>query len=374
LLKKKLLIAVLAVLPTYAVAELVYSHLHRRGVVSPYTLWFHELSDPKGNIRFSKEIGIQLSPRPSRIGVWNSEHGWICKSRFAGNNMGFSDPKDFVSRKRDADTMRVLVLGDSFTSSLYLNRAWPEVVEQNLRGLPLEIYNLAIDGVGLGNWAMVLENIVAKKGIEADLVVFALCCDDLDRSPSWWDDLPTPLTAKVGNPRITRTGSYDLAGFPRTEQAEHLDLDRWLLARPALFSQYWDAGQPLPYERPGGWRLWEAIRGAGEEEPPPAAWDSDPVRQQIVRDMAGLLKEHGMKARVVEVHGPARHMAPFARLLGVPEADIVRAAGMMDPARKHLNYIPDDGHFTEAGARALGDALTPHFRSWYQQWAREQAK
>lgn len=101
----------------------------------------------------------------------------------AFNNRGYPTRLDFAPRK-SPDRLRLAVLGDSFTAGLYLERPWPDRLDEELRRAGarprVEVYNFAVDGSGLANWHSIFFGEIVP-GFEFDALVIARWGDDLRR-------------------------------------------------------------------------------------------------------------------------------------------------------------------------------------------------
>lgn len=74
---------------------------------------------------------------------------------FTPNNYGFVSKNNF-HKKKGQSVKRYLLFGDSFSAAPFLNETLPDRLQKklNLKTIKdsIEIYSLAIDGAGLGNW------------------------------------------------------------------------------------------------------------------------------------------------------------------------------------------------------------------------------
>jgi hypothetical protein len=71
----------------------------------------------------------------------------------------------------------------------YQNNAWPDRLHDALKGADIEVYGFGFDGGGMTNWHQhYFHELVSR--YEFDMVVFAVCCDDLRRPFSVWATRP----------------------------------------------------------------------------------------------------------------------------------------------------------------------------------------
>ena len=168
---------------SYLIAEVLFSLLYINGAIyRPTSAWIFENSGK--TIHFDPVRGYKLSPTPSRfaritegtieyVGTWR------------GNSQGFPDRDDFSSKRKDPDSLRLTVFGDSFTAAQYIDKNWPDALEDldsnSQAPINVELLNFSTDGGGLANWWSNLTHILEKERYEVDGIVFAVFGDDLHR-------------------------------------------------------------------------------------------------------------------------------------------------------------------------------------------------
>jgi GDSL-like Lipase/Acylhydrolase family len=96
-----------------------------------------------------------------------------------GNSAGFYSDHEYVGAKQRP--YRIAVYGDSYTAMLYQQRTWPDYLHQLYTDAGIEVYNFSFDGGGLANWSQHYWHELTPK-YEFDMVVFAICCNDLLRA------------------------------------------------------------------------------------------------------------------------------------------------------------------------------------------------
>ncbi len=101
---------------------------------------------------------------------------------FKVNRQGFVSSHDFSYRKTDSVAERLLVFGDSFSSGIFLNKTWPDFVQEllNAKGIKTELYNFSIGGGGIMNWHQTFFSEV-DTAYEYDGIVLAIFGDNLNR-------------------------------------------------------------------------------------------------------------------------------------------------------------------------------------------------
>ena len=190
--KKKLLFASITLLLGYSFAELVLTSLYMQGTLLPIpkSTVVLEQAEQGASRRYDPVRGCLLAQYPSRIAIVASNGLIETEGIVKGNNRGFPDRDDFQLERGKTKTRRYAVFGDSMTSAQFLKRNWPDMAEDLTSGeqVSLELYNFSVFGAGLDNWRSILVEHVEAEGYELDGVIFAVCCDDLHRGSTFWDD------------------------------------------------------------------------------------------------------------------------------------------------------------------------------------------
>jgi len=89
--------------------------------------------------------------------------------------------RDWSTLPKKGRPYRVAVYGDSYTAMQYQNKAWPDRLHDELEDAGIEVYGFGFDGGGLANWHQHYFHELVPR-YEFDMVVFAVCCDDLRRT------------------------------------------------------------------------------------------------------------------------------------------------------------------------------------------------
>ena len=104
-----------------------------------------------------------------------------------GNSSGFHSRLEYTPKK--GRSYRIAVYGDSYTAMQYQNKAWPDRLHDELKEADIEVYGFGFDGGGVANWHQhYFHELVSR--YDFDMVVFAVCCDNLRRPFSVWATRP----------------------------------------------------------------------------------------------------------------------------------------------------------------------------------------
>jgi hypothetical protein len=101
---------------------------------------------------------------------------------FKPNTQGYSSKRDYTYKKRDTGIYRIIVLGDSFTDGCFLEKSWPDALDNylNEKGQNVEVYSFSYSGNGIVNWENIFRHEILPN-YEFDCIVFANFSDDLSR-------------------------------------------------------------------------------------------------------------------------------------------------------------------------------------------------
>ena len=133
-------------------------------------------------------IGWRFSPGEanSSIRVADGEVQYAAED-VIGNSAGFHSRLEYTPQK--GRPYRIAVYGDSYTAMQYQNKAWPDRLHDELKEAGIEVYGFGFDGGGLANWHQhYFHELVSR--YDFDMVVLAVCCDDLRRSFTVWATRP----------------------------------------------------------------------------------------------------------------------------------------------------------------------------------------
>ena len=194
-----------------------------------------------------------------------------------------------VAIPKPADVSRILVLGDSVTYGAGVARehTFPARLEARLAGRarPVEVVNAAVSGYT--TWNEVEWYLARGRGFEPDVVVLALCLNDVVNPRLHWDftgeALPDVPEAAIPNPRYDRQRIQPL--LARSWSAREL-----ARAHPSRLRRF----QLVAFveSRLRGRATWEDLSGTPEQRSAPLAgrrWPTyltleDPLSIQVLLD------------------------------------------------------------------------------------------
>lgn len=132
------------------------------------------------------------------------------------NPQGWFSKQPYVARKKPG-IKRYAVLGDSFSAGLNVPTPWPDLLAAKLDSV--EIYNFALEGIGINNWSLIYYHEILK--YEFDGLIIAISNEqygipDMDRKlmvmhsynqatyVGLFDTLPTAANFFNGLPQMTK--------------------------------------------------------------------------------------------------------------------------------------------------------------------------
>lgn len=133
----------------------------------------------KKNIVYDSIRGFRFLPGTART-ILIENNNLEYDNTFTINNVGVPSITDYSNKKSNKNIFRYIVFGDSHTQGYFLERNWPDLVNEKLKNNNIELYNFSIDGGGLVNW----HNIFFKellKNYEFDGIIFAVYGNNFDR-------------------------------------------------------------------------------------------------------------------------------------------------------------------------------------------------
>ncbi len=385
-LKKKILFILICLIMSYLLLEVGYTLFYRYGVIErPDTSWLFQESGK--TVHFDPVLGVYLTPLPSRFArITRGEVEYAGMIR--GNNRGFPDRDDFQPSRGSSGRRRIAICGDSFTVAQYLEKNWPDVVEDLSRKTecPLDLLNLSIDGAGLANWWSILIRVVREEHFEIDGIIFAVYENDLQRKFS--------ITEHRGYQQhmFGRTDSWNPVDWPKNQEeareylkpvpSTHILSDEEFTA--ALESK---AHPDLP--RP--WRpylllklLWLGRRGgqavstlfspaaknAGDEAGPGRF---QPGQVRLIEEMASFARVNNLPVLVINISSreslidgapPPKDVLLFARMLDAVFIDGSSAFSGMNEKEIRSCFFPHDGHWNQAGSDRFARHLIERIQKW----------
>lgn len=303
------------------------------------------------------------------------------------NEQGWRDVLHPV--EKPAGTVRVLVLGDSFSEALQvpLEDSFPRRLEAELDerlDAPVEVLNAGISGFGTAGQLLLLRRDGVAYRPDVVLVAFFPGNDVMNNSP----DLETTLLPvydedgrleKVVSGKVPREGSPGgLKAILARSKAFRYARRRLVTGHPGLARRV-GAGRPAAAGDNGGvptgyqvyttpdarWQLaWErtaALLAAMQAEA--AAMDARLAvavvssREEVYPDLwAEARQAHpGMQEGVWDVDAPRRRVVEICRNLGIPVVELTPI--MRERRDGEMLHFPRDGHWTPAGHRVAATAM-----------------
>lgn len=172
--------------------------------------------------------------RPNSEGQWKDEG----ESYLKFNSAGLRGPE--VSFKKPTDTIRIAVLGDSFTSAVQVNleKTYTKVIEKELEKCPglqgkkIETINFGVDGYGTAQELFTLQQKVWD--YDPDLVVlgFYIGNDIMNNSFKLADNLLTPFFVYDENGNLGIDMSFPQRPLSESNRYFSVNIDRlpaWLI-------------------------------------------------------------------------------------------------------------------------------------------------
>jgi lysophospholipase L1-like esterase len=289
------------------------------------------------------------------------------------NSAGMADRE--YPRIKPERTLRIALLGDSVTASLYTPDAekfksiWERSLAQSL-GQPVEIMNFAVDGTG--TWEQLQMFNLRARNYQPDVVVLAFY---------WGNDVWNNLASRDKGRANPLKDEYTVPTWLMALRVAHRKFIRWMWNNSAAYqfldilkdkietvSDYKRALQPAQTSAPAS-----ANPGAAAQlqYDPGFAWDSeawDLTRQLILKLNA---ESQGSGARLLVFHLSTLDQLelpkplPYAKFRGfldqhgIAHADAFDLlSGLSAQQRKDL-YISDRWHLSKRGHQLYAEASLP---------------
>jgi hypothetical protein len=174
---------------TYAILEVALYFALCFGLSIPAHPYFNYVAFTNPRFFVSDPvIGWRFSPGEanSSIRTMDGEVQYAAED-VTGNSAGFHSRLEYTPQK--GRSYRIAVYGDSYTAMQYQNKAWPDRLHDELKEADIEVYGFGFDGGGLANWHQhYFFELVSR--YDFDMVVFAVCCNNLRRSFAVWATRP----------------------------------------------------------------------------------------------------------------------------------------------------------------------------------------
>lgn len=385
--RRKLKRAILIGLGMLIACEVVASLLYQQSVVYPGAVWYWEHTENGPTMEFDSIRGYRLTGNPRRMVCMGTNGEIEAVATVRGNNEGFPDRDDFAAERGDRQRKRLIVFGDSFTAGLYLERSWPDVVEDVARKnkRPLELMNFSVFAGGLVNWCNVLTGVIDAKDYELDGVVFAVFRGDLRRGFTVADDRSF----------FNAPGGYTCMAVGRIP-IESTQMPATLEEARPFFSPVFDAPivktavlDQILKQRPRTQRsfqlvlsrlCWHGIKrvfGKTELDIPDEVTDPAKFPPHVRRRLEvirGYLETRRLRALVIAVPSrdrlldrlpPSTETRAFAEFLGADFIDGSEAFEGLSAGEIREHWLQYDGHWAQSGS----DRFARHFAGVISGWA-----
>ena len=277
---------------------------------------------------------------------------------------------------KPAGTLRVALLGDSVTASLYTTdgrkfaQLWQAGLSRQL-GQPVEVLNFGLDGTG--TWEQLQLFHLRARRFSPDYVVLAFY---------WGNDVwNNEASLSRGRPNPMKD-DYAVTGWVTTLKVAHRNAIRWLWNHSAAFQlldtlkttleTQWDYRHALPNTDGGA----TATPGADTGENDPAMhWNSpawDLTRQLITKLNAEAAAAHArlivfsipMLDQITRTRPlPYHEFRAFLQENGIPAIDAFDALGRLSASQKRALYLGDEAHLNDDGHRFFAEAGLPQLAS-----------
>lgn len=298
------------------------------------------------------------------------------------NSEGMAD-REYAAGK-PAGTIRIALLGDSVTASLYTPQAekfkslWEKALSQSL-GKPVEIMNFGIDGTG--TWEQLQMFQLRARQYKPDYVVLSFFWgnDVWNNSRSRDKGRPNPLKDEYGE-----------QSWVRNLQVKHRKSIRWLWNNSAAF-QFLDtlkdrAETNMDYKRAlqsaqTGPAVAPAAAPANAPQPqydPSFFWDSDSwkLTRELIIKLRDTASRNDVRLLVLGIPMydqlimpkplPYAEFRAFLRQNDIAGADAFDKLSPLSTEQKRDLYIGDAVHLTAQGHRFFAEASLPALKAFLQ--------
>lgn len=299
------------------------------------------------------------------------------------NSMGMADRE--YPLEKPAGTLRIALLGDSLTASLYLpveqqfKTLWEKALSQRL-GKPVEIMNFAVDGTG--TWEQLQMFHLRARQFQPDAVILAFF---------WGNDTWGNLASRDRGRANPLKDEYPEAGWLMRTRVAHRKTIRWLWNHSAAFQfldvlktriqtqRSYERGRETPQTSPQTATKASAEQPDTAAEPrydPGFAWDSE--AWVLTRELMVKLKSETDAARSplivfqlpmleqLNQPRPLPHQAlrGFLAQHGIANADAFETLAGLSAQQKRALYLLDDVHLTAEGHRVFAEAVLPQLEQF----------
>ncbi|MDA0834052.1 MAG: hypothetical protein O2955_19980 [Planctomycetota bacterium] len=376
--RKQLLLAWCSTLLTFALLEGVLSTLYANDFIELFTsktsMMVYEQSEK--SLLFDPIRGYRLTETPARFMRFTvSQPEYVGTLR--GNAQGFPDRDDFTTKKTDPHRRRFAVLGDSFTAAQFIERNWPDRVEELLQGqgVDVELFNFSVDGGGLMNWWSVITRYLELEDYEFDGLIFAVYPGDLSRRFIVGDH-------STGQPQMGRVKSWNSEKLPSTlKDAKRYMDSHGVIVNSYQFDSILDGTSQqsrvwIPYLTTN-YNLWvDDLRTAQRVRVVEQRLEDHPVRKAYYDAMRSYAEARRLPVMVVHVpekmtaaeqqhHDELpRDTVRFAEALSATVVDGTTPFRDLDPSTLDACWFGFDPHWTQTGSDTFAEYMVEVLADW----------
>ena len=297
------------------------------------------------------------------------------------NSLGMAD-RDYPLAK-PAGTLRIALLGDSLTASLYLPQErkfktlWEQALTRSL-GRPVEIMNFAVDG--MGTWEQLQMFHLRARQFQPDIVILGFF---------WGNDTWNNLASRDRGRANPLKDEYAEPGWLMRTRVAHRAGIRWMWNNSAAF-QFLDRLKARIQTQQSYERAQEAAKAAptgnvaAKTEAPTAPSRNDPAYAwnaeawQLTRELMLKLKAEtqaaGSALLVFQLPMlaqldksqplPYRELREFLAKNGMGNADAFEVLEGLSAQQQRALYLGDDVHLTVEGHKVLAEAVLPQIEQF----------
>jgi len=371
---------------------------------------FEEIGKPL--YQYDPIIGSRLSPENVRTAIILPSGVVESSAVIRGNNLGLPDEHDFLPQKPEGTKRRYAVFGGSYIAGLYLNRKYPDRLEElaNQSGESVEFMNCCCEGSGLTNWWLMTTKILDAQKFELNGVIFTVSEDNLYRGLLAMHD-----SYKRGwhTVYVNQIRTASAAEIPQTfEAAEPLLYHMCIqdsFRRAPVFEKIWASAQTPDFRVPRNvlmpirpYLTWMLFTHIGDKLPPTSSslfgkpesgGNFDAMAISRIKDIRTFLASRQLPAIVIQLPPAPASEVPskfsewipnatleFANRLGVPFWDGREAFRSMNDDEYSSLFLEKDPHWNQRGsdlfAKETHDHLLKHPMSeprsteWLPVWNR----
>jgi len=291
------------------------------------------------------------------------------------NSLGMAD-REYPLAKPPG-TLRVALLGDSLTASLYLPQEhkfktlWEQALTRSL-GRPVEIMNFAVDG--MGTWEQLQMFHLRARPFQPDVVILGFF---------WGNDTWNNLASRDRGRANPLKDEYAEPGWLMRTRVAHRAGIRWMWNNSAAF-QFLDRLKARIQTQQSYERAQEAAKAAAAtpaaaapatpaptQNDPAYAWNAE--AWQLTRELLLKLKAEtqaaGSALLVFQLPMlaqldksqplPYRELREFLARNGMGNADAFEVLEGLSAPQQRALYLGDDVHLTAEGHRVLAESALP---------------